>query len=679
MQLLRPHIEKLFLILGISQIFLLTAFLVPAAPRSSSALSVFNAPVVFTDDHILAVPSIATNSDRTAGDSSSNTPALRPLAVDLSVTGVSVSGNAAPGRQFTYFISYRNSGTSVASNVSIVDTLPAGVTYVSSSGCAIGTPSLVGNQVIWDIGAVAPGLGANFTMVVNVGGGVAVSTVLTNVVQIGSSDSDTNPANNVFTKTTTVITPGVDLFINKGVTGPAGTPGGSMLYNITYANNGTDTASNVVITDVLPANVSYISSNAFGHDVGVSGNTVIFTRTTPLSTTLSGSISMRVGVSPALSVGATVTNVVRIGSSSVDANPADNVFTRTTTLAAPIYNLGVSKNYAAGLGYIGTPITYSLSFNTSSNITATNVVLTDTLPTGMDYVSSSGTINNPTPAAIAPPTVNGNQITWNLGSFVPGGSGSISLAAQISNSVSPGTLLSNTTGITMTNADSAPSNNTSSFGIVAGNFCGPDAFGYRCRDDTMPGGPKFNWIDATNAADAGIKADDGAFGPYSIGFSFPYYGSTYTDAFLSSNGHVVFTITSTFVNIPIPNPFAPNNIIAPFWDDLFVCGTSNMYTKQGGTAPNRFFVVEWADVTRFSDSTTHLTFEAILYESGLILFQYQSLTGTLDSATVGIENSTGLIGTQYLVNQSGLVNSRAVLFIPPNINLPLLFLPLINR
>jgi uncharacterized repeat protein (TIGR01451 family) len=41
-------------------------------------------------------------------------------------------------------------------------------------------------------------------------------------------------------------------------------PGDVIVYTVTYANNGTDPADNVVITDPLPAEMAYIGGSAFG-------------------------------------------------------------------------------------------------------------------------------------------------------------------------------------------------------------------------------------------------------------------------------------------------------------------------------------------------------------------------------------------------------------------------------
>jgi hypothetical protein len=193
---------------------------------------------------------------------------------------------------------------------------------------------------------------------------------------------------------------------------------------------------------------------------------------------------------------------------------------------------------------------------------------------------------------------------------------------------------------------------------------GPDAYGYTWND-TVP----FNWIDATLGTDSGLAGDDEYTGPIDIGFAFKFYENSYTQLYVGSNGLVTFGAgTSLWSNVGIPNAPVPNNYVAPFWDDLCVdCAgfnTGKVYTMLGGSAPNRYFVIEWHEISKLSTNSL-LTFEAVLYENGDIVFQYLSLAGYLESATVGIEDDVGVDGLQYLYDQPGLGDNLAVRFYRP--------------
>jgi hypothetical protein len=195
---------------------------------------------------------------------------------------------------------------------------------------------------------------------------------------------------------------------------------------------------------------------------------------------------------------------------------------------------------------------------------------------------------------------------------------------------------------------------------------GPDDFGYTWNDSVQ-----FNWIDATTGTDSGLTGDDRFTGPIDIGFDFKFYENTYSQLYFSTNGLVTFGGGASQVsNQRIPNAAPPNNFIAPFWGDLTVGSPYNpgkIYYLRGGTAPNRYFVVEWYNVTSccLSGATDYKTFEVILYENGDIVIQYLSLSGNLQSATVGIEDDIGVTGLQYLYNAPGLGNNKAIRFYRP--------------
>ncbi len=105
---------------------------------------------------------------------------------------------------------------------------------------------------------------------------------------------------------------------------------------------------------------------------------------------------------------------------------------------------------------------------------------------------------------------------------------------------------------------------------------GPDLFGYRWKDSNEPNGPAYVWTDiAANPGAVQVTTwngtlDDGYTNAIPIGFDFKFYGTNYSNFYLSTNGFLSFTaLTSSYYsNATIPNGAAPNNIIAPFWDDL---------------------------------------------------------------------------------------------------------------
>lgn len=225
---------------------------------------------------------------------------------------------------------------------------------------------------------------------------------------------------------------------------------------------------------------------------------------------------------------------------------------------------------------------------------------------------------------------------------------------------------------------------------------GPDGFGYTFIDSKETGGPVFNWIeiDRTGTRDATLSNADDYGVIVDLGFPFKFYGETFTDTIgVSTNGYLSFdkhlyrigpdtiALLTDFSNDPIPFPFDPDALIAPFWDDLHTGLSGDIYYQTFGVAPNRFLVVEWQNVGRWSGLGTRNTFQVILYEgSNDILFQYLTQSGagasgsTMaqgGSATIGLEDfgpypDTTDGGLSYSYNTAVLSDGLAILFECPN-------------
>ncbi len=186
---------------------------------------------------------------------------------------------------------------------------------------------------------------------------------------------------------------------------------------------------------------------------------------------------------------------------------------------------------------------------------------------------------------------------------------------------------------------------------------GPDLFGHKWIDSDEPGGPVFNWIDITAmGTPVTLGDDDGIQVP--LPFTFNFYGTDYTDIAIGSNGYLTFGSDWTdFSNDPIPDPNDPNDIIAPFWDDLNpgLGGTIHYYFD----AATNQFIVQYTDIQHFGGSAPY-TFEVILNSNGQILFQYLSMQGDLLSSTVGIENFDASDGLEVVFNAAYLHDNLAV-------------------
>jgi len=199
---------------------------------------------------------------------------------------------------------------------------------------------------------------------------------------------------------------------------------------------------------------------------------------------------------------------------------------------------------------------------------------------------------------------------------------------------------------------------------------GPDAFGYTFDDDTEPGGPGFHFIDLSVSPTATpyILGDDWGTGAIPIGFNFNFYGTDYNQFYGSSNGYLTFDPTdqTDFTNDPIPSATDPDAFVAPYWDDLHQQFLPSFSESFLGTCPtpvggsNTCAIYQWNNIEYFGGGLAG-TFEAVLYDNGNILFQYDQINDA-GWATIGLENQVGTDGLAY---GGGVVDGRAIGFRHP--------------
>ena len=152
----------------------------------------------------------------------------------------------APGETFSYKIVFANNGSATQPNIVLSDTLPSGLTFVSSSPAP--TTSAAPTYT-WNVGNVAPNGLATITVLVKVTGSGSlcnrmIATSGTTQVAVGEDCVEVGP------------TP--LLVKSKSVTPTTVTPGGTVTYTVTVNNIGTGASgSPTVITDFLPTGFTY--------------------------------------------------------------------------------------------------------------------------------------------------------------------------------------------------------------------------------------------------------------------------------------------------------------------------------------------------------------------------------------------------------------------------------------
>lgn len=139
--------------------------------------------------------------------------------------------------------------------------------------------------------------------------------------------------------------------------------------------------------------------------------------------------------------------------------------------------------------------------------------------------------------------------------------------------------------------------------------------------------------------------DDNISAIITLPFTFNYFGNNRTAIRVSTNGWLSF-VTSTSISGPsataLPNVDDPAETIYGLWDDLNVTGGGLVRQFTNGVAPNRVFVVDYANVKFYNSAANNgnVSFQIHLYEtSNRIEVHITEATDPVASAkTIGIEN-----------------------------------------
>lgn len=159
-------------------------------------------------------------------------------------------------------------------------------------------------------------------------------------------------------------------------------------------------------------------------------------------------------------------------------------------------------------------------------------------------------------------------------------------------------------------------------------------------DESLPYDP----IDITGGSTVSLS-DDQVSGDLPMGFDFVFFGNTYSNMRISSNGFVTFppeTDNGCCSGEAMPNAssFEPQNVIAACWEDLRPPSGGTIRYETVGTAPNRICVVEF-DAVHHYFSGFPVTFRIQMYETTNCIeihLQNQDATG---NHTLGIQNEFG--------------------------------------
>ncbi len=198
----------------------------------------------------------------------------------------------------------------------------------------------------------------------------------------------------------------------------------------------------------------------------------------------------------------------------------------------------------------------------------------------------------------------------------------------------------------------------------------PDAYGYVFKDSNELGGPTYNFEDISTTGTPLYLTDDDVSAALPIGFDMTFYGTVYTQTYVSSNGWMSFlptTDSGCCSGEPIPTAGNPvDALIAGWWEDLGPTHWSSIHYQTLGTTPNRRFIVQFTDVPHYDTLISQVTFQYKLFEgTNVIEVHYQAAPSDGGTHSAGIENENGTIGLQYYHGKLPLNTPLAVRYYVP--------------
>lgn len=239
--------------------------------------------------------------------------------------------------------------------------------------------------------------------------------------------------------------------------------GSNVTYLLTATNNGPTAATQVIVTDLLPAS----GATLVGSPVPSQGSCVTSVPATSFTCNLAGiSVSSSATVSVTLNVTGTATNTAKVQANDTagvvlsDPNPGNNSASVTTNVAVATSTTDLQLNGSAQNGgpAVGSADTYTWQIRNIGKSDANGVVFTDTLPATLTYSSANTTLGTCTP-----PTA-GGAITCSASSLAVGQSMTVTVGVIVG--TTPGAI-ANTGAVTLTGTDTNPSNNTATVTIQA--------------------------------------------------------------------------------------------------------------------------------------------------------------------------------------------------------------------
>ncbi len=306
---------------------------------------------------------------------------------NLSLAMSALSSLVYVGSNEVYSLTVSNAGPSPATNVIITQTLPAGVIDVTVLTNSVGAILTITNLSMTlaslpVYGVATVPVSMEFTTSTL---GTNITALITSAASVTSAVPGPNPGITTASATVLLTEPAADLAVTMTGSPSSVLQGALLTYTIDVTNNGPFTALGVTLATVLPPSANFISATTSQGTVSFDGSFAELGNI-PVGT----SVVVTIVVSPTVTGNLTASTTVSLGADSGEIDPdLYNNYAAVSTIVGPAADLSItavaSPNPVAegnNLGYIGT-------ISNAGPNTATTVLVSQSLPAGSTFISSS--------------------------------------------------------------------------------------------------------------------------------------------------------------------------------------------------------------------------------------------------------------------------------------------------
>ncbi|GMR65363.1 hypothetical protein BAC7755_20330 [Bacillus sp. MN7755] len=317
---------------------------------------------------------------------------------------------AAIGDILTYTVTIPNTGLLPANNAIFIDSLPNGTSFIPGTVTVDNVPQTNANPT------------AGITLGTINNSASRTVTFQVTVVSLPSQNPIANTANITFQYTPIA---GGTTFNGLATSNSAGTQvnladingtksvnklftdiGETLTYSIALANIGNIAATNVIYTDPIPSGTTFIPGSVTVNGVNQAGaNPATGISIGAIAANSTTTVSFQVLVpsipqtNPILNSGTTTYQYIPVPNQpAVSGTDTTNIVSTQVNNATVTMAKAVDKNFAD----IGDTLTYAVSFTSTGNTNANNVIFTDAIPTGTTFVLNSLTIDGTTQVGANP-------------------------------------------------------------------------------------------------------------------------------------------------------------------------------------------------------------------------------------------------------------------------------------